>query len=39
MTYKLTFGKYKDTEIDEVPNSYLSWCIDNLKQEDVIDEP
>ncbi len=38
MTYKLTFGKFKDTEIDEVPNSYLSWCVDNLKQEDVVEE-
>lgn len=38
MTYKLTFGKFKDTEIDEVPNTYLGWCVDNIKDAMVVDE-
>lgn len=24
-----TFGKFKDYPVDEVPSSYLLWCIDN----------
>lgn len=30
---KLGFGKYKDLDISEVPESYLQWLINNSKQK------
>jgi len=30
---KLGFGKYKDLDLSEVPESYLQWLINNSKQK------
>lgn len=27
----MTFGKYKDDPVDEVPVWYLEWCIENME--------
>ena len=29
---KISFGKYKDTEIDDVPTDYLIWCLEKAKR-------
>lgn len=32
-SYVLTFGKYKDKKINEVPDTYIDWLIGNTKDE------
>lgn len=29
---KISFGKYKDTEIYDVPTDYLIWCLERAKR-------
>ena len=31
---KLEFGKFKGKEIEDVPTSYLQWCLENLVLSD-----
>jgi uncharacterized protein (DUF3820 family) len=35
---KLTFGKFKDEEIENVPTSYLNWLAENLVLPDNVQE-
>lgn len=33
--YRFTFGKYKNRFIDEVPNHYLVWAHDNIRDREI----
>lgn len=35
---KITFGKFKGQEIENIPTSYLEWCLGNVIMEDKIQE-
>ena len=32
----ITFGKYENKDIEDLPSSYLEWCLENFKEENEI---
>lgn len=35
---KMPFGKYRDEELEDIPTSYLEWCLRELELSDDLAE-
>ena len=33
--FKMSFGKFKGYEINQIPNTYLEWCVRNFKDSEI----